>query len=132
MLPVTTDTIRIFLHVLAATVWVGGQLTLTALLPVLRRAGGDIPKQAARAFNKVAWVAFAVLIVTGGWNIAAVGDDTSDDYKTTLYVKLAFVALSGIAAAWHAFTKSRPMLAVTGAVGGLSALLALFMGVLLG
>ncbi|MEV5572893.1 hypothetical protein AB0L06_22845 [Spirillospora sp. NPDC052269] len=131
MLPVTSDTIRIFLHVLAATVWVGGQLTLTALLPVLRKAGGDVPKQAARAFNKVAWVAFAVLIATGGWNIAAVGSDTSSSYKTTLYVKLGFVALSGVTAAWHALTKSRPMLAVTGALGGLSALLALFMGVML-
>ncbi|MFC4913517.1 hypothetical protein [Actinomadura gamaensis] len=131
MLPVTTDTIRIFLHVLAATVWVGGQLTLTALLPVLRAAGGDVPKQAARAFNRVAWAAFAVLVVTGGWNIAAVGDDTSDSYKTTLYVKLGFVALSGIAAGWHAVTKSRPVLAATGAVGGLSALIALFMGIML-
>jgi uncharacterized membrane protein len=39
MLPVSWDTIRLFLHVLAATVWVGGQLTLAALVPVLRRFG---------------------------------------------------------------------------------------------
>ena len=39
MLGVTWDTIRLFLHVLAATVWVGGQLTLAALVPVLRKAG---------------------------------------------------------------------------------------------
>ncbi len=37
MLAVSWDTVRLFLHVLAATVWVGGQLTLAALVPVLRR-----------------------------------------------------------------------------------------------
>jgi uncharacterized membrane protein len=33
MLPVSWETIRLFFHVLAAAVWVGGQLTLAALLP---------------------------------------------------------------------------------------------------
>ena len=36
MLTVSWDTIRLFLHVLAATIWVGGQLTLAALVPVTR------------------------------------------------------------------------------------------------
>ncbi len=36
MLPLTLDTVRLSLHVLAATVWVGGQLTLVGLLPGLR------------------------------------------------------------------------------------------------
>jgi len=49
MLPVSWDTIRLFLHVLAATVWVGGQITLAALVPVLRRRGAEIPRAAARA-----------------------------------------------------------------------------------
>ena len=31
MLTVSWDTIRLFLHVLAATIWVGGQLVLAAL-----------------------------------------------------------------------------------------------------
>ena len=39
MLAVSWDTIRLFLQVLAATIWVGGQLVLAALVPVLRRAG---------------------------------------------------------------------------------------------
>jgi hypothetical protein len=38
MLSVSWDTIRLFLHVLAATISVGGQITLAALVPVLRRA----------------------------------------------------------------------------------------------
>ena len=65
MLPVSWDTIRLFLHVLAATVWVGGQITLAALVPVLRRLGAELPRSAARAFNRVAWPAFGVLILTG-------------------------------------------------------------------
>jgi putative copper export protein len=43
MLAVSWDTVRLFLHVLAATVWVGGQLTLAALVPVLRRFGAEVP-----------------------------------------------------------------------------------------
>jgi len=63
MLAVSWDTIRLFLHVLAATIWVGGQLVLAALVPVLRKGG--VATEAARRFNQVAWVAFAVLVATG-------------------------------------------------------------------
>ena len=60
MLAVSWDTVRLFLHVLAATVWVGGQLTLAFLVPPLRRLGAELPRAAARAFNRVAWPAFTV------------------------------------------------------------------------
>jgi hypothetical protein len=46
MLAVSWDTIRLFLHVLAATIWVGGQLVLAALVPILRKGGVAI--EAAR------------------------------------------------------------------------------------
>ena len=72
MLSVSWDTVRLFLHVLAATVWVGGQIVLAALVPVLRRFGAEVPRAAAGKFNQVAWIAFAVLIITGVWNIVAV------------------------------------------------------------
>ena len=33
--------LRLSLHVLAATIWVGGQLTIAGLVPDLRALGGD-------------------------------------------------------------------------------------------
>lgn len=131
MLPVTVDGVRLFLHVLAATIWVGGQITLGALVPVLRRAGADVPRTAARAFGRIAWSAYAVLIVTGIWNIAAADDTNAHGYQATLGLKLAFVALSGLAAWWHARGGSRVALAVGGAGAAVFSLAALFLGIVL-
>lgn len=131
MLSVSWDTIRLFLHVLAATVWVGGQITLAVLVPVLRRLGADLPRAAARRFNQVAWPAFAVLVATGIWNMIAVRAQLHGSYQVTLIVKLAVVVVSGITAALHARARSTAGLAVFGTLTGLSALAALFLGVLL-
>ncbi|MGI5200835.1 hypothetical protein ACQEU6_04435 [Spirillospora sp. CA-108201] len=129
MLAVTTADVRIFLHVLAATIWVGGQITLGALVPALRGHEG-VTKAAARRFNTIAWPAFAVLVLTGVWNIVA--DDLGGAAQRTLEVKLFFVLLSGAAAFLHTRAASRTGLAVWGALGALGALLALFFGVQLG
>ena len=131
MISPSWDSVRLFLHIVAATVWVGGQLTLAALVPALRAAGADVPRRAARAFNRVAWPAFGVLIITGMWNIAAVHKDDHGAYRTTLIVKLVVVAASGLTAWLHTRAQSRAGLAVFGALTGLTALLALFLGVLL-
>ena len=131
MLSVSWDTIRLFLHVLAATIWVGGQITLAALVPVLRRLGAEIPRAAARRFNPVAWPAFAVLVITGIWNIAAVQSQIHGSYETTLVVKLIVVVISGVTAALHARARNPRWIAVFGALTGLSALAALFLGILL-
>ncbi|MGN6794277.1 MAG: hypothetical protein ACTHJW_17980 [Streptosporangiaceae bacterium] len=125
-----TDTVRLFLHVLAATVWVGGQLTLAALVPALRRMGPDVPRAAARRFNLVAWPAYGVLVATGIWNVFAVGH-MSASYRATLIAKVAVVAASGITAVLHTRSKSTAGLAIWGALTGLTALAALFLGVVL-
>jgi putative copper export protein len=125
------DTVRLFLHILAATVWVGGQITLAALVPTLRRLGTELPKAAARQFNRVAWPAFGVLIITGVWNVVAESAKDTGRYRTTLMVKIAVVAVSGVTAALHARSHSRTGLAVFGALTGISALTALLLGVLL-
>jgi len=131
VLSVNWDTVRLFLHVLAATIWVGGQITLAALVPVLRRLGAEIPRAAARRFNLIAWPAFAVLVITGIWNIVAVRSQIHGSYETTLVVKLVVVVISGVTAALHARARSAPWLAVFGALTGISALAALFIGILL-
>src|SRR6478672_1738537 len=130
MSAVDLETLRLFLHVLAATVWVGGQLVLAALVPALRGAGADVPGVAARAFNRIAWPAFAVLVLTGIWNIAAEGD-RGGAYRTTLTVKLVVVAASGVTAFLHARATSRRGMAVYGALTGLTALAALLLGIML-
>jgi putative copper export protein len=131
MLSVSWDTIRLFLHVLAATIWVGGQLTLAGLVPVLRRLGAEVPRAAARRFNQIAWPAFAVLVITGVWNIVAVRGQISGSYLVTLIVKLAVVALSGVSAALHTRARTTAGVATFGALTGVSALAALFLGVML-
>ena len=131
MLPVTWTTVRLFLHVLGATVWVGGQLTLAGLVPGLRRVSPDAPRTVARRFNVIAWIAFAVLVATGIWNILAIRPDWSSSYGTTLIVKLVVVAASGLTAALHTRARSAAPLAIFGALSGLTALAALFLGVLL-
>ena len=128
MLAVSWETIRLFLHVLAATIWVGGQLVLAALVPVLRKGG--VATEVARRFNQVAWVAFAVLVATGIWNVAAVSGTMSPSYRTTLIVKLVVVVISGVTAL-HIRSRTAGGRAVFGALTGLSALAALFLGVLL-
>jgi putative copper export protein len=132
VLPITADTVRLFLHVLAAAVWVGGQLTLAGLVPGLRALDPDAPRAVARRFSRIAWPAFAVVVATGIWNLVEVEvGDTSTEYQTTVFVKLLAVAASGIAAAAHQRARSRRGLAIGGAVAGLSSLLALALGVLL-
>jgi putative copper export protein len=130
VLSVDADTIRLFLHVLAATVWVGGQFTLAGLVPALRTLGPEAPRTVARRFNRIAWPAFGVLFLTGLWNLAEtrVGDRSSE-WIATLLAKLFVVALSGISAALHTRAATKRALAIWGALSGLSALLALFYGV---
>ena len=130
MKAIDLETIRLFLHVLAATVWVGGQITLAALVPALRAAGTDVPKAAANAFNRVAWPAFGVLVLTGIWNVIAEGDQGSD-YQNTLMLKYTLVLAAGVTAYVHSKAQSRRTMAIFGALTGLTALATLFVGIML-
>jgi putative copper export protein len=130
VIEVHASTTRLFLHVLAATIWVGGQLTLAGLVPALRKLGPEATRQVARQFDRIAWPAFAVLIATGIWNLVEVDiGERSTEYQVSLMVKLVLVAATGIGAAAHRATSSRAVLAVGGAAAGLGALGALFIGV---
>jgi putative copper export protein len=132
VLSVHAATVRLFLHVLAATIWVGGQLTLAGLVPVVRKLGPEATRAVARQFDRLAWPAFAVLLATGVWNLLEVDiGDASTEYQVTVMVKLLFVALTGGGAAVHRVASSNRVLAIGGAASGLGAIGALFLGVLL-
>jgi putative copper export protein len=132
VLTVRLETIRVFVHVLAATVWVGGQLTLAGLVPGLRALGTDAPRAVARRFNRIAWPAFAVLVVTGIWNLVEIDPSFDTPYGRTAMVKILVVVVSGLSAFLHSIARSRSALAVFGALSGFSALAALFLGIMLG
>ncbi len=129
MLSVSWTTIRLFLHVIGATVWVGGQITLAKLVPAIRGLDPEGPRIVARRFNTVAWAAFVVLVVTGIWNLLAVdvGDKTTA-WQATLGLKLLVVAASGIGAAFHAGARSRGVLIGGGVVALAGGLAAVFLG----
>ena len=132
MLSPTIDTIRLFLHVLAASVWVGGQIVLAGLMPRLRRAFPESGKVIAQAFARVAWPAFAVVVVTGLWNLTEINvADTSTAYQITLFLKILLAIVSAAAGAVHQLGHSKAALAIGGALGLLTAVGAMFLGLLL-
>lgn len=132
MREIHAGTIRLFLHVLAATVWVGGQLTLAGLVPVLRKLGPDAPKRVAQQFNRIAWPAFAVVVATGIWNLLEVDiANAGASYQVTVAVKVVLVVVSGAGAAAHSLGRSKLAFAAGGAAAAFGALGALFLGVLL-
>jgi putative copper export protein len=132
VLPLTLDTVRLSLHVLAAAVWVGGQFTLAGLVPGLRALGDDVPRTVARRFNRIAWPAYAVLLVTGIWNLLELPvGDFDIEWQVTLMVKITVVALAGVSAAVHAGARSKMLLAVFGALSGLTSIAAVVLGIML-
>lgn len=132
MLSPTADTIRLFLHVLAAAVWVGGQIVLAGLVPRLRASHPESLSVAANAFARVAWPAFAVTMVTGIWNILDITvSDRGTNFQVTLFVHVLLAVATAVFAAIHSFGRSKLALALGGAFGLLTGLGAMFVGLLL-
>ena len=126
------DGFRLILHVLAATVWVGGQFTVAGLLPTIRGLGEDAPKKVARAFGRLLWPAYAVLVITGFWNVGALDvAHASTAWTTVLWIKIGVVALAGVAVFLHQRSTSRAGLAVWGAIGAVASVAALCLGIFL-
>lgn len=127
-----SDQIRILLHLLAVIIWLGGQIVMLGLLPVLRSAGGDLPGVAARAWSRIAWPAFGVAVVTGIWNILAIDlGNVSTGYNAVFGIKMLLVVISGLAAALHQSTDKTSLKGLTGALGFIASLGAMIIGVLM-
>jgi putative copper export protein len=125
------DGVRLSIHVLAAAVWVGGQVTMAGLVPTARGLGEGAPRTLARAFARIQWPAYILLVITGFWNISAVHGGQPRAWRVVLGIKIAVVALAGIAAWLHTRASSRAALATWGALSSLASLAALVMGVFL-
>ncbi len=127
------ETIRLFLHVTAVTVWVGGQIVMMAILPVLRAANIEgHAASVAKAFQNVAWPAMAVAIFTGFWNILALMNvEKSFGWNMTFGIKFLFVIFSAVGAARHAKAEDPKAKGIYGAIGFGAAIIAMFLGFVL-
>lgn len=116
-----TVDVLLYLHILGATVWVGGLIVVGALVPAIRDVTDDrtVIRAVARRFGVVSWIALAVQVVTGSLLLF------DHVWSTTLSVKISLVMLSAILAAWHSLAARDQSPAVRGAVQGVIMLLAL-------
>lgn len=123
---------RIVLHLLGVAVWLGGQILMLGLLPVLRSLGGDAPQRAAQGFGRVAWPAFALTVVTGIWNMFAIDvAAVSTGWHVALGIKFMLVIVTGACAFAHQRSTTARMRGITGALGLIATLVALVLGVAL-
>ncbi|MHB8190748.1 MAG: hypothetical protein ACYDHP_10095 [Ferrimicrobium sp.] len=124
--------IRLTVHVLAATIWVGGQLSLAGLVPTIRRVSPEATRAIATQFARISWPAYAVLILTGLWNVSTLSlGRQSVAWQVVLGVKIVVALFAGLAAYIHQRSKSRRALAIWGSISGISAIAALTLGVFL-
>ena len=134
------DALRGFLHLVSVAVWVGGQIVVAGLIPLLRRVdrAADPPpdgemsvtQKAAHRFGRIAWPFFALAIITGLWSLGEVvaNDEWAAStglWKTLFFVKIALVAASGVGAWLHGRAQRAPERALFAAVASLTALAAL-------
>ena len=124
--------VRLSLHVLAASVWVGGQIVLAGLLPTLRSLGSDAPRKVAQAFGRLSWPAFWLLILTGFWNYAAVhGSTQSSSWNVAFGIKMIMVVAAGVGAFLHTRATTPKARGIFAGVGTLATLVAMVLGVLI-
>jgi putative copper export protein len=132
MISPTADSIRVYLHLLAVAVWVGGQIVLAGIVPKLREVAPDAMTTVARAFARIAWPAFIVIVFTGAWSLGATNvADKDTEYLVTFFVKMLMVGAAAIATIIHSVGTSKLAKGLGGALGLLCSLAAAYGGVLL-
>jgi putative copper export protein len=98
------------LHVLSASVWVGGTVALVFVgVPAIRKLEGEARATAMRALGRrwrpLGWTAMAVAILSGLWLTELNGGFTraalDTDFDRTLIVKSVLVALLVVGALIH-------------------------------
>lgn len=126
MLSPSWPAVVLWLHITAATIWIGGQVVVAAIVPMLRQHAG-LAAAAGRRYQTVAWPAFAVLVLTGIVNVHNAGLSWShlidNPAGRTLSIKLGLVLVSGAAAAVHALLQAPHAARGTGISAATSAVL---------
>ena len=127
------DALRVALHVLAVTVWVGGQIVVGAVVPVVGRAFPGSGKVAAKAFSRVAWPAFGIAVATGLWSMLSIPSaETSSGWSMLLGIKMLLVLVSGVFALIHQNAgDNAAKRGITAGISLLCSLAALLFGVML-
>ena len=110
-----------YLHLLGATVWVGGLITLAATMSAVQKVTDDrrVIGAIARRFAAVSWIALAVLVVTGLIQAADYG------WSGLLMVKVSLVLASLILVIWHTLGARTQLPAIRGMIQGLILILGL-------
>ncbi len=116
------DAVNPWLHILAATIWVGPQVFLFAVAVPAVRTVADVKERArlmrliTTRFGYLAWGAMAVLIVTGIGNIFESDESTHflfhHHWGVIFQVKMALVVATIILTAAHSFVIGPRMLAL--------------------
>jgi copper resistance protein D len=104
------DVVFLALHVLAASIWVGGTVILVFVaVPYARTLPGDTRAQALRALGRgwrlFGWSAMAVAVVSGVQLAATDGafDDAGGEFDAVLVAKIGAVGLLIAGAFLHDF-----------------------------
>lgn len=110
--------ISVWLHILAAMLWLGGMLYLVfVLVPVLRRQAyggiaGRFLHEMGVQFRNLGWFCFALLLASGTFNLAYRGFGWADIWNGRLWqgpfghafaIKMILFALILVASALHDF-----------------------------
>lgn len=97
----------LWIHLIAAAVWLGGMIVVAAVMPAIRKAGGtdEVVRATARAFGQVSWIAMGLAVISGLvllWDMRIGFRSTS--FVAGLAVKLLAVGLAIALALWHQFS----------------------------
>jgi len=113
-------TVFFYLHLLGATVWIGGLIVMGGLVPAVREVTDDrsVIQAMARRFGVISWVAMGVLVLTGG--ILAI-----DNWSQTLIIKIGLVFIVTMLAAWHSVMGGAQSARTRGLIQGVILILSL-------
>lgn len=108
--------LSVWLHIVAAGIWIGSMVFLgAAVAPVVRRPGREeiaprLLEEIGLRYRAVGWLSLALLVLTGvlnlgfrgyGWNSLLDGSLWQGPFGRTLLVKLLLVVLMTAITLWH-------------------------------